>query len=55
MYLKTLIAAATLAVLPGLSFAQCSQADKVDQQAMSCIPGTQWDATTSTCQPVANS
>lgn len=55
MNLKTLIAAATLAILPGLSFAQCSQVDKVEQQAMSCVPGTQWDSATATCAPVVNS
>ena len=55
MHLKTLVAAATLALLPGLSFAQCSQKDHVDQQAMSCFPGTQWDQTTATCVPTASS
>lgn len=53
--LKTLVAAATLMTLPGLAFAQCSQTDKVEQQAMSCAQGTMWDDTTGTCLPVINS
>lgn len=56
MTLKTIVAAATLAVLPVFAFAQCagSQA-KMDQQAMSCLPGTAWDVETGVCVPVASS
>ncbi len=55
MYLKTLLAAATLAILPGLSFAQCFQKDAANQQAMSCVAGTQWDETTAACVPTTSS
>jgi hypothetical protein len=54
MPVKTFLAAAVLALLPGLSFAMCSDA-KMDQQAMSCAEGSQWDATSATCVPVTTS
>jgi len=56
MTLKTIIAAAALAVVPALASAQCAgSAAKMDQQAMSCLPGTAWDAQTGICVPVATS
>jgi hypothetical protein len=55
MNVKTLLAAAALAILPGLSFAMCSGDKAMDQQAMSCAEGTQWDAQTATCIPVTTS
>lgn len=49
---KTLIAAATLAVLPTLGFAQC--AGKVHQEAMmSCADGMVYDAESKTCVTVS--
>ncbi len=55
MNVKTLLAAAALAVLPGLSFAMCSGDKAMDQQAMTCVEGTQWDAQTATCIPMTTS
>jgi hypothetical protein len=55
MNVKTLLSAAVLAILPGLTFAMCSGEAKLDQQAMSCAEGTQWDAQTATCTPVTTS
>lgn len=55
MTVKTFLTAAVLAVLPGLSFAYCSGEARLDQQAMSCAEGSQWDAQTATCVPVTSS
>lgn len=56
MTLRTLVAAAALAVSPVLAGAQCAgDHAKADQQAMSCLPGTAWDAETGLCLPVASS
>jgi hypothetical protein len=54
MKMKTILTAAVLALLPGLSFAQCS-GERHDQQAMSCAEGMQWDTTTATCVPISTS
>jgi hypothetical protein len=54
---KTLLSAAVLALVPAFAWAQCSgQAAKaMDQQAMSCLPGTAFDAETGTCVPQVSS
>jgi hypothetical protein len=53
--IKTVLSAAVLAMLPGLSFAMCGGEARSDQQAMTCSEGTQWDTETATCVPVINS
>jgi hypothetical protein len=55
MTVKTLLSAAVLAVLPGLTFAMCAGEARHDEQAMTCAEGTQWDAQTATCIPVTTS
>ncbi|WP_211097096.1 hypothetical protein [Aliishimia ponticola] len=51
--LKTLVLAAALMSLPGLSLAMgCSHSK---QQAQSCADGATWDSATGTCIPVVNS
>lgn len=55
MTVKTILTAAVLAVLPGLTFAQCTGESRHDQQAMTCAEGTQWDAQTATCVPISTS
>lgn len=55
MLLKTLAAAFVVAILPGLAAAQCSSEPRIDQQAMSCAEGSQWDQATATCLPVTTS
>lgn len=44
--IKTLLAAAALALVPALGFAACSGSS---HQAMSCAEGTVWDAESGTC------
>lgn len=44
--IKTLLAAAALAIVPALSFAACSGHS---EQAMSCGEGMVWDNETGTC------
>lgn len=46
MKTATLFAALALGLLPGLALADC-RGDH--QTAASCMPGTVWDAPTSTC------
>ncbi|WP_323769914.1 chitin-binding domain-containing protein [Antarctobacter sp.] len=46
MMLKTLIAAAALALSPALAIAACSDHA---EQVMTCADGTTYDATTKTC------
>lgn len=48
---KTLIAAATLAVLPTLGFAMCSGKSHEDV-VMTCADGTTYDAESRTCVTV---
>ncbi len=55
MTIKTVFAAAVLALVPALSQAACTGESHADQQAMTCADGTQWDAETATCLPVINS
>jgi hypothetical protein len=55
MQIRTILVAAILAVLPGLSFATCMGASHGDQAAITCAEGTQWDAETATCIPVSSS
>ncbi len=55
MSVKTFLTAAILAVLPGLTFAQCAGEARHDQQAMTCAEGTQWDTQTATCVPITTS
>lgn len=52
--LKTLLAAAALAALPGLAAAQCSWG-KTEQITQSCAPGTSWDAAAGACVAEATS
>ncbi|MCA8879784.1 MAG: hypothetical protein KDA73_07460 [Rhodobacteraceae bacterium] len=47
MTLKTLTAAALLALAPVLAHAMCG--DKVRDSAQSCAPGTVWDSATHSC------
>ena len=49
---KTVLFAATLAVLPGLSMAMGCNSLKHDTTAMSCAEGTMMDAETGTCVPI---
>ncbi|MEM6890606.1 MAG: adenylosuccinate lyase [Pseudomonadota bacterium] len=52
MTIKTLAAAAALALIPALGFAAgCNY----DRQAMSCAEGTTYDSQTGTCVPLVNS
>lgn len=51
MALKTFVAAVLLSLSPLAAFAQCS--GQLDQQAMSCAEGSQYDVETGTCVPVA--
>jgi hypothetical protein len=55
MSMKTMLFAAVMAVLPGLSFAMCAGESHSSQEAMTCAEGTQWDAETATCVPVTSS
>jgi hypothetical protein len=55
MSIKTMLFAAVMAVLPGLSFAMCTGDSHASQEAMTCADGTQWDAETATCVPVTSS
>lgn len=55
MTLKTLAAAVTIAVLPGLAAAMCANKTTVEQQAMNCAEGTMWDQSSATCVPLTTS
>jgi hypothetical protein len=48
MTIKTSLAALALIVIPATSFALGCSSGKA-QEAMSCAPGTAWDATLQTC------
>jgi hypothetical protein len=48
MKTATTLAALAIALLPGLTFAQC-RGEHSDQTAASCMPGMVWDATAGTC------
>jgi hypothetical protein len=48
MKIATTLAALLVALLPGLSMAQC-RGEHADQTAASCMPGTTWDAVKATC------
>jgi hypothetical protein len=48
MKIKTIVAAALLALSPGLAFASCF-GEHTNQQAMSCGEGMVWDAATQSC------
>lgn len=54
MHLKTFLTAAILSLAPLSAMAMCSGAG-MEQHAMSCIEGTQWDAEAGTCTPVTTS
>lgn len=54
MTFKTALVALALTVTPAIAMAECSWA-KQDQMTMSCADGTQWDAQSQTCVPVASS
>ena len=49
---KTILAAAALLAAPGLAAAQGCDYVK-QQQAMTCAPGSSWDATAGVCTPDA--
>lgn len=56
MSIKTIIATFVLSALPVTGFAQCNNGlDRVDQQAMTCLPGTSWDMKTGDCIPIRTS
>ena len=56
MSIKTIFTALVVAVLPGLSMAEgCRNGMDANDQAMSCVPGTQWDVDAGACVPVASS
>jgi hypothetical protein len=50
MTLRTTLAALTLALLPGLAIARCTD-DHGKTSASVCAEGTIWDTTTQTCVP----
>lgn len=50
MKTKTILAALALAVAPSLAFAACS-GFKHEDVAMSCAPGSVWDAESRSCVP----
>ena len=52
MKMKTLLAAAILALSPTLTLAMGCQGDHATQEAMSCAEGTMFDDTTGKCEPV---
>lgn len=52
MTFKTALVAATLALLPSLSFAMCSDHE---QQAQSCASGMVWDSAQQACVKQVNS
>ena len=54
MKIKTIVAAALLALSPSISLAMCN-GEHASQEAMSCAEGTVWDAATSTCVDQATS
>ena len=53
MSLKTFTTALILSLAPMTAFAQCTHGG-IEQQAMSCAEGTQWDPEAATCVPVVN-
>ena len=56
MSIKTIMTALILTALPTLTLAAgCNKALDDAQQALSCIPGTQWDPDAAACIPVASS
>ena len=54
MNLKTFLTAAILSLAPLSATAMCSGAG-MEQHAMSCVEGTQWDAEAGICTPVTTS
>lgn len=55
--LKTLATSALLTCLAAAAMAtpDCGMTRADDRQAMSCLPGTSWDADKATCLPVTTS
>lgn len=53
MSLKTFTTALILSIAPISAFAQCSHG-AIEQQAMSCAEGSQWDAEEGTCVPLVS-
>jgi len=49
MKTKTVLVALALTLAPTLSLAAGCNYGKIEQQAMSCAPGTAYDADTKTC------
>ena len=47
--MKTILAAAALAALPGLAAAMGCNYDRAEQVTQSCAPGTTWDADQAQC------
>jgi len=56
MYLKSILAATVLLIIPTLGFAAggCNMGAS-DRQAMSCVVGTHWDTESGACVPVTTS
>lgn len=56
MSIKTIFSALILVASPTLSLAEgCRGGGNEDQQAMSCVPGTMWDADVAACIPATTS
>jgi hypothetical protein len=56
MSIKFILTALVLGLVPGLSMAQgCHNGMDQQDQAMTCVPGTQWDVDAGACVPVASS
>ena len=56
MSIKFIFTALGLALLPGLGMAEgCHHGRNQQDQAMTCVPGTQWDVDAGACVPVASS
>jgi hypothetical protein len=56
MPIKTILTALILVTLPTLTLATgCTNGMQDEKQALSCIPGTQWDPNAAACVPVASS
>ncbi|SMY09067.1 hypothetical protein [Flavimaricola marinus] len=53
MTLKTFVAAMILSLSPLAAIAECGHS-AAQQQAMSCMEGSQFDTATGTCVPIAS-
>ncbi len=55
MTIKTTFAALALILAPGLTFADCTGKDTMQDASISCAVGAVYDAKTGTCIPGSNS